>query len=58
MHHFMGHGVLKMALVPHLIGAYLYPILGIETSCLSLRTAAAIDVATRKIPAQLANVVA
>jgi hypothetical protein len=49
MNHLMGHCVLEMSLVLHLICANQDAILWIETTTLSIRTAAAIDIVIMEI---------
>lgn len=58
MYHLMCHGILQMTLVPHLICANLYAIVGVKSTSFSLCAATAVDIVTRKIAAQLTDIVA
>ena len=52
----MSHGVLEVALIPQLVGTYLYSIFGIEPSCLPCDASSATDIAAMDIAAKLVDV--
>lgn len=58
VNHLMGHRVLQVSLVFHLVCADQNAILRIEAACFPVRAAAAVDVVAVEIAAQLADVVA
>lgn len=56
--HLVGHGVLQMPLILHLIGAQQNAEFRIKSTCLSTCASTAVDVVTMKVASKLADVIA